>query len=113
MHRTGGFGIASLRRVAPSIAFGIALLVSAPSQAALSVDTCLHEADTPTAAYDLAVKNGTGVADAKAQAQRIFMRRIGEEKGSAVKSMTDAIDDCVAAGAGKSQMARAVATFYP
>jgi hypothetical protein len=113
MHRSANFGNASLRRVAASVSFAVALLVSAPSQAALTVDDCLHEAETATGAYELSVKNGTPVADAKAQAQRIFVRRIGDQKGSASKSMTDAIDDCVAAGVGRNQMARAVAAFYP
>jgi len=113
MYRTANFGIAWLRRIAPSLAFGIALLASAPAQATLTADICLHEAETASGAYEIAIKNGTPVADAKAQAQRIFVRRIGDQKGGTVKSMTDAIDDCVSAGAGKAQMARAVATFYP
>ena len=42
------------------------------------------------------------------------MRRIGEEKGSAVKSMTDAIDDCVVGWSRQEvRMARAVAPSIP
>lgn len=89
-----------------------ALAVSAPAFAVLNADTCKKIGETAADVYDLAIKNGMSVKAATDAAETNYKRRVHEESGTTIKSMTDAIDACKAAGLGYAAICRGISSFY-
>ncbi|MFO1187880.1 MAG: hypothetical protein U1E87_10790 [Alphaproteobacteria bacterium] len=96
-------------------AFAI-LVMATPALAALSVDQCKRIASVGQGVYDLAIKNGSSVADAQTSAQNTVMRRVHEESGKTIKTMEDAVVACGATGlttAAMCVLVRGYFTGYP
>jgi len=96
-----------------SLLIAAAMAVSLADQAlALTTDQCRLAAETATGVYDLSIRNGNSAADAEASAQSTFLRRLQEDSGTKISSMTDALDACKTAGISHRAMCARVATFY-
>lgn len=89
-----------------------ALSLASQTFAAATPDQCRLAAETATGVYDLAIRNGSTPADAAASAQSTFKRRIQEDSGNKISSMTDALDECKAAGISHRAMCVRVEKFY-